>query len=936
MRIKRLDIYGYGKWVDESFDIAEDVQLFHGMNEAGKSTLMSFIHSVLFGFPTRSSVLLRYEPNESSKYGGKIIVEDKRFGECVIERVHGKVTGNVTVTLEDGTTGADELLDTLLSGMTRETFQNIFSFSLTDIENVHQLNKEELSRYLLNIGAHGTDYYLDKVDELGKEADRIYRPSGRVLPLNKQISALEKQEKRLSDLEARNESYLGLLEEHARQADEIEQLEKRRARLEDKLSELLEMKKEWHVFEEIKTLSREIQQIKLPPLKEDGKYLFEEYKKDLSKINEELQEIHLALNAQKERLKHSDKLDHYEKHEAEILQLEQGLPEIVEQLGEFQSIANQRAETQKQLTSLELQLKLGESASYPKAIIESDQEILHEWQKSAADLTDKLEAIEKKIEVLSNDWNQKNQNLDQIESVMWDNTQFKEVEEELKSGRKADKEPTKEVPFFALLTGGFGAILFGVSFLFNPPIQWFVLIMGLANLILSVVFFNQRPKIKETDTKSQDFMTAEYEKQQSLREQFKVGLSESDMIQQKLHEETLIRDSYKTQQEGIQENWVAFLREHHLPITLELNQAEAVIQHTNDLHELLEKDKDSLEKQTQLQKVLAKETEPISAILSLDDQTPFSEKIRQFRMYLREVNAVLEAQKDQISKLTTLRQEEKQLNTNKENTKNKMQTLIETAGAKDEEDFFNLYSKKEDRDKKKSRLRFLKENTPSFNEADDLPTKEELAERETRVREELKKASDENKKWVMELANSQLSIENLERDGTYTEALQEFENQKASTQKLVDEWVSNKIAAGMIQETLNQVTKERFEEIIFDAENYFHLLTDGEYEKIVFKEEELFVQHRRGQVVDVKVLSRGTSEPLYVAIRLAYIKNTQDMIELPIIMDDPFVNFDRTRQKNMYRLMQQFGEDAQIIYFTFDPDARGYFESHQMTNLNER
>ena len=140
----------------------------------------------------------------------------------------------------------------------------------------------------------------------------------------------------------------------------------------------------------------------------------------------------------------------------------------------------------------------------------------------------------------------------------------------------------------------------------------------------------------------------------------------------------------------------------------------------------------------------------------------------------------------------------------------------------------------------------------------------------------------------------------------------------------------------MIQETLNQVTKERFEEIIFDAENYFHLLTDGEYEKIVFKEEELFVQHRRGQVVDVKVLSRGTSEPLYVAIRLAYIKNTQDMIELPIIMDDPFVNFDRTRQKNMYRLMQQFGEDAQIIYFTFDPDARGYFESHQMTNLNER
>ena len=161
---------------------------------------MSFIHSILFGFPTRNSTLLRYEPHESSKYGGKIIANDQRFGQVVIERVHGKVTGNVTVTLEDGSTGGDELLDTLLSGMTRETFQSIFSFSLTDIENVHRLNKNQLNRYLLNIGAHGTDDYLDLIDEFNKEADKLYRPTGRVLPLNQQLTILEKQEKRLSDL----------------------------------------------------------------------------------------------------------------------------------------------------------------------------------------------------------------------------------------------------------------------------------------------------------------------------------------------------------------------------------------------------------------------------------------------------------------------------------------------------------------------------------------------------------------------------------------------------------------------------------------------------------------------------------------------------------------------------------------------------------------
>ena len=225
MRIKKLEIYGYGKWVDTTFDLAEDVHLFYGVNETGKSTLMSFIHSILFGFPTRNSTLLRYEPRESSRYGGKIIASDARFGEVIIERIHGKVTGNVTVTLEDGTTGRDELLASVMYGMERETFQNIFSFSLSEIENVHQLDKNQLSRYLLNIGAHGTEHYLELVDQFREEANKLYRPSGRVLDLNAQLTVLEKQEQHLVELEKRNESYLGLIEKNKAQNQEIKEID---------------------------------------------------------------------------------------------------------------------------------------------------------------------------------------------------------------------------------------------------------------------------------------------------------------------------------------------------------------------------------------------------------------------------------------------------------------------------------------------------------------------------------------------------------------------------------------------------------------------------------------------------------------------------------------------------------------------------------------
>src|SRR5690625_6288381 len=128
MRIKQLEIYGYGKWIDQTFHLSNNVQLFYGANEAGKSTLMSFIHSILFGFPTRNSTLLRYEPHESSKYGGKIIGNVQRFGQVEIEQVHGKVTDKDTVTFVDGSNVGEYLFHTIIIEMSIAHLTSILDF----------------------------------------------------------------------------------------------------------------------------------------------------------------------------------------------------------------------------------------------------------------------------------------------------------------------------------------------------------------------------------------------------------------------------------------------------------------------------------------------------------------------------------------------------------------------------------------------------------------------------------------------------------------------------------------------------------------------------------------------------------------------------------------------------------------------------------------
>ena len=108
MQIKEMTIYGYGKMHNMTFSNLGKLHVFYGENEAGKSTIRSFIHSILFGFPLKTQNENRYEPKDSSTYGGKITLITKDFGEVIVQRIKGKATGDVTITYQDGRVGQED------------------------------------------------------------------------------------------------------------------------------------------------------------------------------------------------------------------------------------------------------------------------------------------------------------------------------------------------------------------------------------------------------------------------------------------------------------------------------------------------------------------------------------------------------------------------------------------------------------------------------------------------------------------------------------------------------------------------------------------------------------------------------------------------------------------------------------------------------------
>ncbi len=268
MKILEMNIYGYGKFENMKFSPLHNQQVFYGENEAGKSTIMSFIHSILFGFPTKQQTELRYEPKKGAKYGGQLMVLFPDKGKAVIERVKGRAAGDVSVHLENGLVGGEELLKELLSSIDKNVFQAIFSFNLHGLQNVHQMKGEDLGRFLFSTGTLGTDRLMKVENELTKELDSRFKPNGRNPELNVKLKDLRQAWSELKKAEENNEQYISLLRRRDILSEEIDNKRTASNSLSEELTHFEEWRKVQPLLREEKVIKKELSKL--------GEFIFPE------------------------------------------------------------------------------------------------------------------------------------------------------------------------------------------------------------------------------------------------------------------------------------------------------------------------------------------------------------------------------------------------------------------------------------------------------------------------------------------------------------------------------------------------------------------------------------------------------------------------------------------------------------------------------------
>lgn len=128
-------------------------------------------------------------------------------------------------------------------------------------------------------------------------------------------------------------------------------------------------------------------------------------------------------------------------------------------------------------------------------------------------------------------------------------------------------------------------------------------------------------------------------------------------------------------------------------------------------------------------------------------------------------------------------------------------------------------------------------------------------------------------------------------------------------------------ATGLVLDAVRKLYEaERQPETLQEASRYLERLTDGHYMRVwtPLGENVLKVDDAEGHPLPVEVLSRGTREQLFLALRLALVSSyARRGVELPLVLDDVLVNFDSQRAKSAATVLRDFaGAGHQLLVFT--------------------
>ena len=903
MIINKINIIAFAGIKNKVIEFTTGNNIVYGENEKGKSTIENFIRVFLYGMnPKRSKDIrsndrLRFMPLDGDKIKGELYIthKDRKY---IIRRTFGETKKQDLSEIIDGETG----------------------------EEILEISKEDPGKYFLNVNS-GTFNKTLFISQLGvsiikdKEEEIIDRAANLIDDGEENISA----DKAITKLESIRKSI-----KTPRKNGELDLLK-------EKYEKLLEEKQEGYKLSE-ENIDKEQELINKKGIRADLRKEIKNlniYKKYIkkTKLQKEYEDI-------TEYLKRKEELEKREKFIEESIASKNGviderlLNDIKEENSIYFSLLDIKTEEEKNLSLLKEECENKKSENKDVLLLENiTSEEKNRYMKSLIE----EEVIKEKIRnynLIEKDRNKIIEEINLREKEIEEAINFSGVREEIKLLLENYEDKLKELKFnienisfdkpkeskksilnLILIISSIVFILLG--FIVKEFSNYIIFLGGVVLVISLINIVIERNKKEKNNNKNSRLENLKVEIERIEEEIYKY----TQIVKAKNYEDFIKKLKNYDDFKSYKEKQSIKLREKEIQLEA-LNQGKIK--------------EDYLKNQENIEKILE--------ILNTDNK----EEVMYILSKYDEINKDILSLKINIEKEeVNIKNKEKELKIREDRIREKLNYL----GLEDidlyslEERLFQIKEKIKEREEIINGLKMVEETYNALTKGKDIEfIKEEIKEIITENISYSYSSEEEIDKQISMKSNELIEVEKNIKDlenhisnrfigkRLITQIEEEIEEVKNKINKLEIKLIALDLAIENMKEAKREV-RGNFSNILNERViKDFKELTNNSYEEVMVSENYEMKIRKGEDILKDSILSNGANDQLYLALRLSFIQMIFKNEEVPVILDDAFVQYDDNRLNNALDLIINYNFKQLIIFTCQKREKEGFINKN--TNFN--
>jgi uncharacterized protein YhaN len=1025
MYLERIHIDGYG--IFSGYDLPGDpdgdgfskkLTVVIGPNESGKTTLLSFVRAILFGFPDGRRSKNPYLPLAGGKYGGLITLVDGDGERHTVERSAGTRGGAVRVMMPGGSVGGTSDLDALLGYASGELFRNVFAFGLDELQAFETLASDEVSARIYSAGLGAGRLSIGEIEA------RIEKMRGELFTTDRaasrQITGLLNEcaqiRRQLQDIEGQASRYSDLGNELRALNDRLGELRKARGEKRIALDHCDNLLRAWESWTEMQAAKDKLS--KLPAIQRfptDGLSRLEVVLERIRAEKENLKRTQSDLDSQQKELDSISLNRALIERGPEMVSLERGLAKYV---SAREDLPKREAELKGQIEELNHSLSdlgpewdedhvLAFDTSIPArdtvrehgSRLADRQQKLHDAKLAASQASETLEETRRELRREEDNLGKIPEPRDRDKAAVEIRLRFarsllaglsdyrtrlQEKDDLVERGSDKKTYATRMERQLSQSTETMRLPLaITVLLVLVPVFGWLALFyLRRASARLQQQRRNLESDLTETETELKSvlekvsFIENEIKKEQerlsSIAQNAGLGripsASEAGELVNRLDDDLQklgvwlaasekvadVRERFREADQTFErartsrsqaeedlaraeKEWAEWLKGHGikaecLPATaLELlSKVESAreramnVARTRERAAAIEDSMKKYEDATNAILVACGETARLrmefpGVVDRLIERFKTAQKNNERTEQLQRVIRQRVAQRDAFQ--DALGSAEKDLH-----------QLLSEGGADSEEAFREreknyreigqLNTVVQNCTRALEKIAGRKEALAAFMSELETATPEKLQERKRVAGEELRTIDAEVEGSQKEWGMLKRQVDELERTEEASSLRLNLSVLQEKLQVKARRWVALTIAQTLLREARAKYERERKPAVVQQGQHFFSMITSDRYPRLISPpgETQIQLEDRSGHRKPLTVLSRGTAEQLYLALRFGLVKEFSRRSEsLPVVMDDILVNFDPERAEEAARAIAELADENQVIVFTCHP-----------------